>query len=568
MAFINFVKGNKAQYSLETYPNSVFFAVDKHELIFQGISYGFSTDYKAVKSVEINPTGLMTISYVNGGSDTIQLTKAMVGLGNVDNTSDADKPVSTATTEAINSLKNTVDNYTVNGKKISENPVLAKGDVGLGNVDNVQQIPMTMKGQANGVAELDENGKVPASQLNGQLAHVFGVDGIATSTALPTESVKEGDIYWTTDNKKFYNYNGTSWDEPMDPKDDTIYNFRNCDVNGNTERKNILYRWDGQGLVEISESLALGETNGTAYEGSKGKANRDALESLPTSLISGVSRGTVAADKITINVNVANKSGLNYATPSAANFDLPAATTSAAGLMSATDKTHINSLWSAAIRDVTIGSATGNTDTAGVKVSVGYTNTLVGTGAADKSFVITLPLATQSANGVMSATDKKKLDGIEEGSNKYILPLAASGVRGGIQIGYASTGKNYAVQLNDEKAFVNVPWTDVNVAQAAAITENGEYNLLLGHSANTNAETAGVNKAAGITYNPSTKVLSTTTFKGALNGNADTATKATQDASGNVITSTYATKQELTSQINALITRIAALEAALTIQNV
>lgn len=568
MAFINFVKGNKAQYNLETYPNAVFFAVDKHELIFQGISYGFSTDYQAVKSVEINPTGLMTISYVNGGSDTIQLTKAMVGLGNVDNTSDADKPVSTATTEAINSLKNTVDNYTVNGKKISENPVLAKTDVGLGNVDNVQQIPMTMKGQANGVAELDENGKVPASQLNGQLAHVFGVDGIALSTALPTEDVQEGDIYWTTDNKKFYNYNGTSWDEPMDPKDDTIYNFRNCDIKGDTERKNILYRWDGESLVEISESLALGETNGTAYEGSKGKANRDALESLPTSLVSEVSRGTVDANKITINVNVANRSGLNYATPSAANFDLTAATTSTAGLMSAQDKSRLDALQSGGIIDIEIPAVTLATNTAGNLGTVTLTLTKADNSKDTVPFTITVPLATQSANGVMSATDKKKLDGIEEGANKYTLPLAASGVRGGIQIGYTTTGKNYAVQLTDEKAFVNVPWTDVNVAQAAAITENGEYNLLLGHSANTNTETAGVNKAAGITYNPSTKVLSTTTFKGALNGNADTATKATQDASGNVITSTYATKQELTSNIDALITRIAALEAALTIQNV
>ena len=43
---------------------------------------------------------------------------------------------------------------------------------------------------------------------------------------------------------------------------------------------------------------------------------------------------------------------------------------------------------------------------------------------------------------------------------QYVLPLAANGTRGGIQIGYASAGKNYAVQLSSEKAFVNVPWTD------------------------------------------------------------------------------------------------------------
>ena len=42
----------------------------------------------------------------------------------------------------------------------------------------------------------------------------------------------------------------------------------------------------------------------------------------------------------------------------------------------------------------------------------------------------------------------------------YTLPLAANGTRGGIQIGYSSSGKNYAVQLSSEKAYVNVPWTD------------------------------------------------------------------------------------------------------------
>ena len=51
---------------------------------------------------------------------------------------------------------------------------------------------------------------------------------------------------------------------------------------------------------------------------------------------------------------------------------------------------------------------------------------------------------------------------------QYVLPLAANGTRGGIQIGYASAGKNYAVQLSAEKAFVNVPWTDTSYVLPAA----------------------------------------------------------------------------------------------------
>ena len=44
--------------------------------------------------------------------------------------------------------------------------------------------------------------------------------------------------------------------------------------------------------------------------------------------------------------------------------------------------------------------------------------------------------------------------------NNYSLPLATSSTRGGVKIGYTASGKNYAVQLNNEQMYVNVPWTD------------------------------------------------------------------------------------------------------------
>jgi len=46
--------------------------------------------------------------------------------------------------------------------------------------------------------------------------------------------------------------------------------------------------------------------------------------------------------------------------------------------------------------------------------------------------------------------------------NNYSLPLAASGTRGGVKIGFTESGKNYPVELSSEKMFVNVPWTDNN----------------------------------------------------------------------------------------------------------
>lgn len=62
-------------------------------------------------------------------------------------------------------VKKAVDGYTINGKKISTNPVIAKADVGLANVDNVKQIPASQKGTANGVATLGTDGKLTAAQM-------------------------------------------------------------------------------------------------------------------------------------------------------------------------------------------------------------------------------------------------------------------------------------------------------------------------------------------------------------------------------------------------------------------
>ena len=62
-------------------------------------------------------------------------------------------------------VKTAVDGYTINGKKISTNPMIAKADVGLANVDNVQQIPASERGKANGVATLGADGKLTAAQM-------------------------------------------------------------------------------------------------------------------------------------------------------------------------------------------------------------------------------------------------------------------------------------------------------------------------------------------------------------------------------------------------------------------
>jgi hypothetical protein len=72
-------------------------------------------DSIAIETKKISITqikGLAPVQSVNGKTGEVTLVKGDVGLGNVDNTADADKPVSTATQTALNSKISTYDGTT------------------------------------------------------------------------------------------------------------------------------------------------------------------------------------------------------------------------------------------------------------------------------------------------------------------------------------------------------------------------------------------------------------------------------------------------------------------------
>lgn len=114
------------------------------------------TNIKTINSTSLLGTGNVSVqdTLVSGtniktiegqsllGSGNIDLSKSDIGLGNVDNTSDADKPVSTATQTALNAKQNTLVSgtsiKTIEGQSLlgSGNIDLSKSDVGLSNVDN------------------------------------------------------------------------------------------------------------------------------------------------------------------------------------------------------------------------------------------------------------------------------------------------------------------------------------------------------------------------------------------------------------------------------------------------
>ena len=147
---------------------------------------------------------------------------------------------------------------------------VTKEQVGLGNVTNDAQVKRSEMGALNGVATLDDNGKIPDSQLPGKVVQVFGIDHFVDSKdQIPTSRLVVGTTYYVKEDKKIYTaISDTTVDEGKTPEKGTIYSNRDT---------NYIYRWDGTDLVEIGNPIHLGETEGTAYEGNKGKATTDKL---------------------------------------------------------------------------------------------------------------------------------------------------------------------------------------------------------------------------------------------------------------------------------------------------
>lgn len=243
---------------------------------------------------------------------------------------------------------------------------------------------ISTKGQPGGLAELDSTGKVPAAQLP---SYVDDVLEFSTKDQFP-QTGETGKIYVAKDT-------------------------------------NLTYRWTGTQYLEISQSLALGETPSTAYPGDKGKANRDALNSMPTKLTSYLTPTTSTGELVKINYKYTSKDGLNYGPLQDDNIDIPSATTTNAGAMSAIDKGRLDDLYDEfgsienpgnKLNSLPKNLVTGVDATSrnASTVTINYKQSDLS--AASNSYANpitksqTIPAATQSAAGVMTATDKQNLD--------------------------------------------------------------------------------------------------------------------------------------------------------------
>lgn len=222
---------------------------------------------------------------------------------------------------------------------------------------------------------------------------------------------KEGDIYYCKENKKLYVRSFNKWDM-LDPLTSKVYVLVGLDEYNYT---NIIHLWDGNDMVVMSERLFIGEVTGTAYDGGKGKHLADIANSLPDNVIREVADFTTDGSTVTFNYeyDVKQESGL-FDGDAQGSKTIPSATTSNAGVMSATDKTKLDGLKDQAGITADIDAVQSNLETHINNKSNPHevTKAQVGLSEVDNTSDANKPISTATQNALndkFSATEGNNL---------------------------------------------------------------------------------------------------------------------------------------------------------------
>lgn len=541
--------------------------VDAFETELSGAAH--NVPYSPAVLAKTNAIETSVSAHIGNTANPHKVTKAQIGLANVENKSSTQ----------------------IRSELTKENVTNALG---------YTPIDESRIGAANGVASLDASGRIPASQIPGGFDNIEEYDNLA---AFPTTG-EEGKIYVAKDT-------------------------------------NLTYRWTGSQYVEISPSLALGETATTAYRGDRGKvayehsqvsgnstihhthANKGLLDTYKQteadlanavskvhehgnkSVLDGITSdkvnswdgkedafdvlpttkggtGTNAASKSALTSTLINSLSAETSTPKDADYYV----SQFAGGGTTTTSYHrrpVSALWeyikgkiSSVLRltasDYAGKAATAGTadkavaDKSGNDIETTYaTKSELSTHTSDTTVHITAAertawnakastsVATTSANGLMSKTDKSKLDGISSGANKADVSYASKKLTKTIN-GTTTDVVAASTIISDTNTFGNfAAVTDVNVDgtiyhtywKVAPTSSNQVYGFAV-HPTNGKLYRVYNNKGSYSVYGYDTDTNTTYSFDGTYNSSTNKA------ATVSSITSRIATaKTELTAAIDS-----------------
>lgn len=541
--------------------------VDAFETELSGAEH--NVPYSPAVLAKTNAIEASVSAHIGNTANPHKVTKAQIGLANVENKSSTQ----------------------IRSELTKENVTNALG---------YTPIDESRIGAANGVASLDASGRIPASQIPGGFDNIEEYDNLA---AFPTTG-EEGKIYVAKDT-------------------------------------NLTYRWTGSQYVEISPSLALGETATTAYRGDRGKvaydhsqvsgnstihhthANKELLDTYTQTeadlanavakvhehgnkgVLDGITSdkvnswdgkedafdvlpttkggtGTNAASKSALTSTLINSLNAENSTPKDSDYYV---SQYAGGGATTTSyrRRPVSALWEyiknkiSSVLGLTSSSYSGKAATAGTadkavadksgndiettyatksELSTHTNDTTVHITAAERTAwnaKASTSVATTSANGLMSKTDKAKLDGISSGANKADVSYASKKLTKTIN-GTTTDVVAASTIIRDTNTFGNfAAVTDVTVSnikfhtywQVAPTSSNQVYGFAV-HPTTGKLYRVYNNKGAYSVYGYDTDTNTTYSFDGTYNASTNKA------ATVSSITSRIATaKTELTAAIDS-----------------
>lgn len=542
--------------------------VDAFETELSGAEH--NVPYSPAVLAKTNAIEASVSAHIGNTANPHKVTKAQIGLANVENKSSAQ----------------------IRSEITKENVTNALG---------YTPIDESRIGAANGVASLDASGRIPASQIPGGFDNIEEYDNLA---AFPTTG-EEGKIYVAKDT-------------------------------------NLTYRWTGSQYVEISPSLALGETATTAYRGDRGKvaydhsqvsgnstihhthANKDLLDTYTQtdadlanavskvhehgnkSVLDGITSdkvnswdgkedafnvlpttkggtGTNAASKSALTSTLINSLSSETSTPK--DNDYYVSQHDGGGTSNTTYvRRPVSALWNyikgkiSSVLGLTASNYAGKAATAGTadkavadksgnaiettyatksELSTHTSNTTVHITAEERTAwnaKASTSVATTSANGLMSKTDKAKLDGISSGANKADVSYASKKLTKTIN-GTTTDVVAASTIIRDTNTFGNfAAVTDVTVSnikfhtywQVAPTSSNQVYGFAV-HPNTGKLYRVYNNKGSYSIYGYDTDTNTTYSFDGTYNSSTNKA------ATVSSVTTRIATaKEELTEAINTV----------------
>lgn len=324
------------------------------------------------------------------------------------------------------------------------------------------------KAQANGLASLDENGKVPAGQLPSYVDDV--IDVYATYDVSATNEVTNIKLYTDEDHTTAVvgeagkSYNDITPDHPG-------YQFR----------------WSGTTWVQIvSGGLIIGEITGTAFDGAKGKALEAVANGLPINSVSALVRFEANGNNVNLLYDSASKGNGNiYKANPSSSISIPAVTTTKAGVMAAADKIKLDTTLPKQISDEVAAR------TAADEAIRGELADDIAQEVLDRNAAIKVAKDALQANITKEVTDRTNADA----TLKSTLEKAIADAKTELETADATLQSNITKEVNDRKGEitrVEKLISDEAATRAQAdTTVNAKVNSHIGNKSNPH----GVTKA-------------------------------------------------------------------------